>query len=125
MRSTKVINAQAYEWFLMGQYHWRQRNPESVAKALIYLKQSLELEPDYAEAHIGIAITYSLLHIYGNWDAEKGIEAALPHIHRALAQIKRLLIFMTRCPQKMIDLNNGSSRFRLTNKVVNKKYYHR
>lgn len=85
MRSTKVINAQAYEWFLMGQYHWRQRNPESVAKALTFFKQSLELEPDYAEAHIGIAITYSLLHIYGNWEVEKGIEAALSHIQSALA----------------------------------------
>jgi len=84
-RPTKVISAQAYEWYLMGQYHWRQRNPESVAKALTYFKQSLELEPDYAEAHIGLAITYSLLHFYGNWDVEKGIEAALPHIKKALA----------------------------------------
>lgn len=85
IRSTKVINAQAYEWYLMGQYHWRQRNPESVAKALTYFKQSLELEPDYAEAHTGLAITYSLLHFYGNWDVENAIEAALPHIERALA----------------------------------------
>ena len=84
-RPTKVINTQAYEWYLMGQYHWRQRNPESVAKALTYFKQSLELEPDYAEAHIGLAITYSMLHFYGNWDIEKAIEAALLHIKRALA----------------------------------------
>lgn len=82
---TKVISAQAYEWYLMGQYHWRQRNPESVAKALNYFKQSLELEPDYAEAHIGLAITYSMLHIYGNGNMQKGIETALSHIEKALA----------------------------------------
>lgn len=84
LKRTKVINAQAYEWYLMGQYHWRQRNPESVAKALTYFKQSLELEPNYAEAHIGIAITYSMLHFYGDGDIEKGLESALTHIDKAL-----------------------------------------
>lgn len=83
-RPTKAINAQAYEWYLMGQYHWRQKNPKSVAKALTYFKQSLELEPDYAEAHVGLAITYSLLYFYGDWDMDKVIETALPHVNKAL-----------------------------------------
>jgi len=81
----KAINAQAYEWYLMGQYHWRQRNPTSLAKAVTYFKRSLELAPDYADAHVGLAITYTFLHSYGNWGKLKVIEAALPHINKALA----------------------------------------
>jgi len=81
----KTINAQAYEWYLMGQYHWRQRNPKSLAKAVTYFKQSLELEPDYAEAHVGLAITYSFINKYGNWSKAKAIDAALPHIMKAVA----------------------------------------
>jgi len=80
----KAINAQAYEWYLMGQYHWRQRNPKSLSKAVTYFKRSLELEPDYADAHVGLAITYTFLHSYGNWGKLKVIEAALPHINKAL-----------------------------------------
>ena len=84
LKPTKAVNAQAYEWYLMGQYHWRQKNPKSVAKALSYFKQSLELAPDYAEAHVGLAITYSLLHSFGDWDIARVIETALPHVERAL-----------------------------------------
>ncbi|MCO7224912.1 winged helix-turn-helix domain-containing protein [Pleionea sp. CnH1-48] len=81
----KRINTQAYEWYLMGQYHWRQKNPKALNKAVTYFQHSLELEPDYAEAHIGLGITYSLLHHWANWSEEKAIEAALPHIMKALA----------------------------------------
>ena len=79
------INAQAYEWYLMGQYYWRQRTPTALNKAVTYFEHSLEIEPNYAQAHIGLAISYALLHTYGSWDELKAIEAALPHINIALA----------------------------------------
>jgi len=83
-KPAETIDAQAYEWYLMGQYHWRQRNPISLSKAVTYFKHSLELEPDYAEAHVGLGITYAFLHTYGSWHEKKAIEAALPHIMKAL-----------------------------------------
>lgn len=84
-KPAETINAQAYEWYLMGQYHWRQRNPKDLAKAVTYFKQCLELEPDYAQAHVGLGITYAFLHNYGNWSEVKAIDAALPHIMKAVA----------------------------------------
>ncbi|MBV1909333.1 MAG: winged helix-turn-helix domain-containing protein [Kangiellaceae bacterium] len=85
LTTTKAISAQAYEWYLMGQYHWRQRNPKSLLKAETYFKHSLELAPDYADAHVGLAITYANLHHFANWSERKAIDKALPHIERALA----------------------------------------
>ena len=82
---TRSINAQAYEWYLMGQYHWRQRNPKSLNKAVTYFKHSLELEPDYVEAHVGLSITYAFLHDFGNWSEIRALDTALPHIKKALA----------------------------------------
>ncbi len=85
LTQTKKINAQAYEWYLLGQYHWRQRNPISLSKAVTYFKQSLELEPEYAEAHVGLAITYANLHHFANWSEKKSFDKSLPHIEKALA----------------------------------------
>ncbi|WP_080672645.1 winged helix-turn-helix domain-containing protein [Pseudoalteromonas luteoviolacea] len=79
------IDAQAYEWYLMGQYHWRQRTPDSLNKAVTYFEHSLALEPDYADAHIGLAISYAFLHTFGSWGEMEAINAALPHIEKALA----------------------------------------
>ncbi|MBU2970941.1 winged helix-turn-helix domain-containing protein [Pseudoalteromonas sp. C2R02] len=82
---TKKISAQAYEWYLMGQYHWRQSNPISLSKAVTYFKHSLELEPEYADAHIGLAITYVGLHHSANWSEKKSYDKSLPHIEKGLA----------------------------------------
>lgn len=84
VKETAVVSAQAYEWYLMGQYHWRQRNPESLLKAVRYFKHCLELAPDYADAHVGIAISYANLHNFANWSEKKSVEEALPHINKAL-----------------------------------------
>lgn len=84
-KPVKTINAQAYEWYLMGQFHWRQRNPISLSKAVTYFKHSLELEPEYADAHIGLAITYGNLHHFANWSEKKSFEKSLPHLEKALA----------------------------------------
>ncbi|AIY67525.1 winged helix-turn-helix domain-containing protein [Pseudoalteromonas piratica] len=81
--STK-IDSQAYEWFLMAQYFWRQRTPTSLLKAETYFKHSLELEPNYVDAHIGLAITYGQFHYYANWRAKESVDKGLPHIRQAL-----------------------------------------
>jgi len=83
-KQTKTIDAQAYEWYLMGQYHWRQRNPKSLSKAVTFFKRSLDLEPDYTEAHVGLGIAYAFQHTYANWSEKKALDAALPHIMKAL-----------------------------------------
>ncbi|KZN49461.1 FlgO family outer membrane protein [Pseudoalteromonas luteoviolacea] len=80
----KTLDAQAYEWYLMGQYHWRQRSPDALQQAVGYFKHSLEREPDYVDAHIGLAVSYALSHTYGSMPELKAIEAAMPHIAHAL-----------------------------------------
>ncbi|NOU50493.1 hypothetical protein HG263_08055 [Pseudoalteromonas sp. JBTF-M23] len=81
----KKIDSQAYEWFLMAQYHWRQRTPTSLTKSETYFKHSLELEPNYVDAHVGLAITYGQFHYYANWSAKESVDKGLPYVEQALA----------------------------------------
>ncbi|KTF16659.1 hypothetical protein ATS75_04200 [Pseudoalteromonas sp. H105] len=83
--TTRQINSQAYEWFLMAQYHWQQRTPASLSKAETYFKHSLELEPNYVDAYIGLAITYAQFHYHANWSAKESVYKGLPYIEQALA----------------------------------------
>ncbi|WP_286234154.1 winged helix-turn-helix domain-containing protein [Thalassotalea sediminis] len=83
--ANKKIDSQAYEWFLMAQYHWRQRTPTSLSKAEAYFKHSLELEPNYLDALIGLAITYGQFHYQGNWSAKASVDKGLPYVEQALA----------------------------------------
>ena len=81
----KKVDSQAYEWFLMGQYHWRQRTPTSLSKAETYFKHSLELVPNYVDAYIGLAITYGQFHYHANWSAKESVDKGIPYIENALA----------------------------------------
>ncbi|WP_100642020.1 winged helix-turn-helix domain-containing tetratricopeptide repeat protein [Alteromonas facilis] len=80
----KKIDSQAYEWFLMAQYHWRQRTPISLSKAETYFKHSLELEPSYVDAYVGLAITYGQFHYNSNWSAKEAVDKGLPYAEQAL-----------------------------------------
>lgn len=78
------VDSQAYEWFLMAQYHWRQRTPTSLSKAETYFKHSLELSPNYVDAYVGLAITYGQFHYNANWSAKESVDKGLPYVENAL-----------------------------------------
>ena len=55
----------AYELFLKGRYHWNRRTEAELRKGIEYFQQALELDPELAAAHAGLADSYSILGIYG------------------------------------------------------------
>ena len=63
MRLTKrpTENTQAYQLYIQGRYHWNQRNPESLNKAIEYFNQAINVDPKYALAYAGLADCYVLL----------------------------------------------------------------
>jgi len=54
-------NAEAYQFYLRGRFHWNKRNPQDLQKSIEYFEQAIALDPDYALAFSGLADTYSLL----------------------------------------------------------------
>jgi serine/threonine-protein kinase len=54
-------NAEAYQFYLRGSYHWNKRGAENLKKAIEQFQQAIDRDPNYALAYAGIANTYILL----------------------------------------------------------------
>jgi len=62
-----TINTEAYQLYLQGRYHWNKRTPEEFEKAIVFFKQAIEKDPNYALAYSGLADTYNLFPNFGDF----------------------------------------------------------
>jgi tetratricopeptide (TPR) repeat protein len=53
-------NAEAYQLYLKGRYHWNKRTGEGFKKGIEYFQQAVEKDPNYALAYAGLADSYAL-----------------------------------------------------------------
>lgn len=53
-------NAEAYELYLKGRYHWNKRTLEDLKKGIEYFNQAVEKDSNYALAYAGIADCYGV-----------------------------------------------------------------
>lgn len=94
-------NAEAYQLYLRGRYHWSRRTPDELQKGISYFRQAIDLDPDYALAYVGLADSYNMLGSYGELRprvampkakaaAEKTlrIDSTLAEPHLSLAYVK-------------------------------------
>lgn len=58
-------SAEAYNQYLLGQFHIAKRTEADYFKAYEYFNKAVELDPNYALAYVGLADTY-ILHVYGH-----------------------------------------------------------
>ena len=61
LSTVKVVNPEAYEYYLKGRYFWNKRTANGLKVALGYFNQAILVDPKYARAYSGLADTYSLL----------------------------------------------------------------
>jgi len=78
-------NVEAYNHYLRGRFLWKKRSPESIRKAVESFKQALEVDPDYAKAHAGLADCYAMLGIYAVLPRQVVMPQARRAAERALA----------------------------------------
>lgn len=57
-------NNEAYQLYLKGRFHWNKRTGEDFEKAIVFFKQAIEKDPNYALAYSGLADTYTLFPEY-------------------------------------------------------------
>jgi len=55
-----TASADAYQAYLMGVHFWTMRTKENLTKAIQYLEQAVEKDPNYAQAHAILADAYFL-----------------------------------------------------------------
>jgi DNA-binding winged helix-turn-helix (wHTH) protein/TolB-like protein/Flp pilus assembly protein TadD len=57
-------NADAYQLYVTGRYHWNKRNGDGVAEAERYFRKAIEKDPDFALAYLGLADTLTIRGVY-------------------------------------------------------------
>jgi len=60
LSETPVVNAEAYELYLMGRFHWNQRTATGLEQAMDYYRRAIAVDPDYGLAYAGLAETQIL-----------------------------------------------------------------
>lgn len=94
------MQADAYEAYLKGRYHWNQRTTEDIQTAGRYFERALQLDPNSAAAHAGMADFYCLQATFGGmapqdaWSRARSmalqaiaLDPNLPEGHLALASV--------------------------------------
>lgn len=94
-------NAEAYQEYLRGRFFWNKRTADGLQKAIGHFNRAVELDPNFAKAHSGLAETYVLVNLFGTKhdpnafrmaksSAERALQLddQLAEAHAALAQVK-------------------------------------
>lgn len=84
-RPGMTANAEAYQLYLKGRYHWNKRTGESLRKALRYFQQAVEADPRFALAHVGIADSYVLMTQYADMPAAEATSRGEAAVRKALS----------------------------------------
>lgn len=77
-------NAEAYEIYLRGRYQWNKFTNESFPKAFEAFSEAVRIDPNFAQAHVGIADFYTWLCIFGAMPAREAFPKAKEAAMRAL-----------------------------------------
>jgi DNA-binding winged helix-turn-helix (wHTH) protein/TolB-like protein/Tfp pilus assembly protein PilF len=80
-----TTNADAYHAYLKGRYFWNKRTQEGFVKAVESFEHAISIDPNYAQAHAGLADAYHFVDAGG--DLTKRIEL----FSKARAAAKRAL----------------------------------
>jgi TolB-like protein/Tfp pilus assembly protein PilF len=61
---TGTNSIQAYEFYLQGMQNWHLRELSTLRKAEELFLRAIEIDPDFAKAHAGLALTYTVFSMY-------------------------------------------------------------
>jgi serine/threonine protein kinase/Tfp pilus assembly protein PilF len=78
-------NAEAYQLYLKGRYHWNKWTEEGFHKGIEYFQQAAEKDPSYALAYSGLADSYVLL----GWNSYLPAKDAFPKAKAAAIKALR------------------------------------
>jgi TolB-like protein/Tfp pilus assembly protein PilF len=87
-RAKRVVNPEAYRLVLEGRQFWNLRTEEGFAKAETAFSKSLTIDPQFAEAHAGLAGVYVIRSEYRELD---GIAIDADDLQRADSEGRRAL----------------------------------
>lgn len=92
---------EAYQLYLRGRYEWNKRTGDGFRKAIVYFRQAIDLDPQYALAFAGLADCYALMSGYsesrpaGNYPTAKQAALEAIRLDDSLAEAHASLALIT------------------------------
>jgi adenylate cyclase len=83
-RNAGTANARAHDLYLLGLREWHRRGDEPLQQALERFSEAARLDPSYAAAHAGMALTHAVLPMYGDHPVDVSLRAGRAAALRAL-----------------------------------------
>ena len=80
----------AYDYYLLGQYHRDKRNPEALEKSIELFKQALNVDDRFALGYAALASSYLYQAYYSDLSPERVIELTNPLVEKSLELDPRL-----------------------------------
>ncbi|MFZ6052576.1 helix-turn-helix domain-containing protein [Halocola ammonii] len=77
-------NLDAYQYSLKARYHFNKWNPDDVKTAIDLWEKAVELDPNHAESHVGLADAYGFLATTEFLPREKAWKKAAELTHKAI-----------------------------------------
>jgi TolB-like protein/DNA-binding winged helix-turn-helix (wHTH) protein/Tfp pilus assembly protein PilF len=84
LASARPINPDAYNAFLLGDYHSNKRNPAAMEKGIQYFQEAIRIDPSYAQAYAGLADAYIERDIWGGLGVGKSADQVRAATRKAL-----------------------------------------
>ncbi len=78
-------NNEAFSLFLKGEYSRQKGTPAGTTESIKFYNQAIELDPNYALAHQGLALAYRVAPAYGTHTPQEAYPAAKDWAMKALA----------------------------------------
>ncbi len=82
---TGTLSIEAYEHYLKGMSLWYERTVESLRQSIDEFNQAISLDPGFAKAYAGLALTWTVIEGYVTIDPGKSLANASAAANRALA----------------------------------------
>lgn len=79
-----TINSDAYEEYLKGRYFWQKRTFESLQSAISSFEKAIQLDPNFADAYVGLADSHYLLFDYSYDTSPYNVEIAKKYLAKAI-----------------------------------------
>jgi serine/threonine protein kinase/tetratricopeptide (TPR) repeat protein len=84
LRRRPTRNAEAYQDYLRGRYHWNKWTAEDFRKAVEYFERAIDRDPTYALAYSGLSDAYGAMGYYGYLPPETAMPRSKAAAYRAL-----------------------------------------
>jgi TolB-like protein/Flp pilus assembly protein TadD/predicted Ser/Thr protein kinase len=82
-KAPQRANAEAYNLYLKGRYHWNERTPEGYRRAIESFREAIDIDPSFARAYVGLADAHAFLEVDGVTPRER-YQKAIGIVRKAL-----------------------------------------